>query len=1132
MGLTPDSDPSRLAPGPGFIGRAGEIARLMEALRAAAAGSGRVALLAGEAGIGKTRVLREFARHARASGTIVLSGTCYEGDWRGAYAPFAAMLAAHAHATAPDTLRADLGGAAPVLAQLAPELREPLADVEEPPPLDPNGERLRLLQGLAGFAGRLARRAPVALILDDAHWAACETLALLRHLAHGTVAERILLVAAYREQELAERQPLADLMAALARETECERITLGGMAVGEVREVIHLVLAAGHPGERRVVEDARVVQPGASDATAWNTLAERLQAETEGNPLFVRETVLHLLAHLPADAAPRPELLAQALGAGNSSLPAGVRRLLGRRIERLSDAARRLLAAGAACGGPFAIGVAAHAAALDESEALGALDEALAANIVQPRGRRDVYDFTHALIRRAVLESLAPSRQMRLHRAIAESIERLHGDRSLAHAAAIAHHYHCSATLPGATGGVPAALRAAEVSERRGAFEDAANHLRIALDLLPPGDERRPELLGRLGLALAWSMQFDAATPLIEEAADLLVERDSARAADFLADATRVLSAAGRPRLGWRYAERGLRLVGARRDRTWFWLKAHDLTRQRAEAAEDLGVMTERAEFQEVTAVAARLDLTDWERLEVPNIVTPRTRQDVLGQGLRDLWIMPCYDDPSFALRVLRDGVERHERAGRVTTTVLYLAWLARAHMSIGDFRTAREVVARAEAAAVGLPFSIARLNLLNAQSDLAFALDEGVEALLLAAGRPLVVQPEVDSSWAMGPIRAAVARGYAYLGRRDEALALIQTLAPPLALAPGWVTAYLRLVCDTAAALWTLGAVELVETVERSLREKQLPTDLRDYLRDARHALAQVCALQGRHDEAQEWFARARATLERQQARTLRAIVDYDEALMFTRRGAAGDAQRAAELAARATQQFRALGMCGWVRRATGLIEAAPATTPIPPPATVAEAGAEGPLFRHEGQFWRVLYAGREVLLKDAKGVRYLACLLYSPGREVHATDLVRLASDPSGVRGRAGGVAEMSVRADLGDAGPALDARAAAAYRARLEELRAESEAAEGDSDLGRARRLREEMAFLAAEVAAGRERHVASHAQRARIAVTKGLGVALERIRRAHPALGAHLAATVHRGYFCSYVPDPRHPIRWQS
>jgi hypothetical protein len=187
---------------------------------------------------------------------------------------------------------------------------------------------------------------------------------------------------------------------------------------------------------------------------------------------------------------------------------------------------------------------------------------------------------------------------------------------------------------------------------------------------------------------------------------------------------------------------------------------------------------------------------------------------------------------------------------------------------------------------------------------------------------------------------------------------------------------------------------------------------------------------------------------------------------------------------------------------------------------------GREGS-FRRQGDIWRVHYDGVSCGLRHVRGLSYLALLLRHPGVELHAAQIVELTGGFAGER-----VArdeDLSRTVGLGDAGRILDRKATEAYRRRLAELRQDIEDADAENDFGRAAHRREEMALLADALAtAGRDRRAASHAERARVTVTKGIKNALERVHAAHPGLGRHLRASIRRGYFCSY--DPGHPVDW--
>lgn len=190
--------------------------------------------------------------------------------------------------------------------------------------------------------------------------------------------------------------------------------------------------------------------------------------------------------------------------------------------------------------------------------------------------------------------------------------------------------------------------------------------------------------------------------------------------------------------------------------------------------------------------------------------------------------------------------------------------------------------------------------------------------------------------------------------------------------------------------------------------------------------------------------------------------------------------------------------------------------------------------VFRKEGDYWLIQYDDRVCRLRDLVGFQYLVEMLREPGREFHVSELVTLVHAASPVRlGAAGLEKDLGVRRSVGGGVDFLDAQSARAYRERLRELAESLSEAEAMNDLGRMARAREEIDALSHElVSAVRRRRSGSHAERARLTITKGLTRALRQIDGAHGALAEHLHATVRRGYFCSYKPDPRSPIRWET
>jgi hypothetical protein len=357
----------------------------------------------------------------------------------------------------------------------------------------------------------------------------------------------------------------------------------------------------------------------------------------------------------------------------------------------------------------------------------------------------------------------------------------------------------------------------------------------------------------------------------------------------------------------------------------------------------------------------------------------------------------------------------------------------------------------------------------------------------------------------------------------------------PAVERAVGGGVGYTNLICRCCEALWRIGRADFADVLERNLLAKTLAGDFRDLGVDARRAMAHLCALTGRPCEAHEWFERARAVLDEQDARPLRALVDLDEAWMEIRRGPHGDRDRARALLDVACEQFQAIGMPGWIERAEALRaqcaeDASISSAEIIPPPTHDDRPRTQPaaIFRCEGDYWTLGYGEATGRVRDMKGLHYIAELLRHPDREFHVLDLVQ------GTEGRAQGadghtLETRSVGLEV------LDAPAKAAYQRRLTELREELEEAEEFHDAGRATRAREEIEAITEHLAAavglgGRDRLAASDAERARSAVTQAIKTALRRIRQRLPALADDLERHIKTGTYCAYAPDPAHPIDW--
>ncbi|MCA1844876.1 MAG: AAA family ATPase, partial [Actinobacteria bacterium] len=876
-----------------FVGREPQFRQLQERWRECTAGRGGLVLVAGEPGIGKTRLAEELGEGVEREGGQVLWGHCFEGDWMPPYAAFAEALeslALHAHA---DELREDLGPSGAALAHLAPALRKTLPDLPEAVALQPPEERFRLLDSLAKLLVARSARGPVLLCLDDLHWADQASIDALRHVARYAPHHRLLLVGTYRDMEAGRDHPLTRILGALRREVDYDRIRLEGLETQAVGELLDRLAAHDIPEE----------------------MAAAIAAETNGNPFFIREVLRQLVDEGRIERGPDDRWRSR-LSVAELGIPETVREVIGRRLARLSAVANRLLATASAFEGPFHLDIVATAAGLADDEVLDALDEALTAQLLQPGATPDAYAFTHALIRQALYGELSPSRQIRLHRQVAGALEAVTADGpSPAAMGELAAQYHRSRSLPGAERGVEPALSAAGHAEVAGGQAEAARFLRIAVDLIPQGDSRIPRLLGRLGMALIWSLAVDEGFDVAARAGEAIaVAEGPEAAAQYLAQAAAALGAGANNPRAWDLARQGLRHAGERRDATWAQLVVLDHQRREFEAPVNPGIPLDTPERWEAARIlrAGNPDPAGFSALEPPFA----SRGEALAES-RNLLTLVCYAGEFAHCAPLASAeAELSLARGQVLRAARCLSAVGLCEVSLGRLEEGRAALEKAKSLLV--PAAQPLFATLHGLEMLTAFLDdkEGLERVASDFAR-LLPKLVPGQAWATGPTYAILARTAARLGRTGEALDFLEQLVPWLEQAPAWAGHFPHMAGYGAETLWLLQRLDHVEVIEQALREKVLAPDFRDVEMDGRLSMARLCTLRGRYAAAAQWFADARRILREQAARPLLAIADYDEALMDLHRAGESDVDHARDLLEAALSQFRAIGMTGWVRQA-----------------------------------------------------------------------------------------------------------------------------------------------------------------------------------------------------------------------
>ncbi|HEX2032112.1 MAG TPA: AAA family ATPase [Actinomycetota bacterium] len=1105
------------------MGRKKELDALVGAFEDAREGRGRLFLLGGEPGIGKSRLADEVSVLAQERGAVVLWGRCWEAGGAPPYWPWVQVLRAHIRSSDPARLIDDIGDGAPDLMQVVPEIRRLLPEVPSPPAVDAETARFRLFQAMAELVRRAATTDPLVLLLDDLQAADEPSLLLLQFIARELADARVLLVGTYRDTDLTEDHPLMGALAELIREPVTNRLSLQGLPETDVGTLIEEV----------------------SGVSVTETVVTTLYRETEGNPLFLLEVVRLLAAEGRLETVGEDDRL---------TIPQGVREVIGRRLKRLSEDSVRVLSVASVLGREFSLEPLRRMTERSSDRLLEVLDEALAARLIsEVPGALGRLRFSHALVADTFYERLSAAERLRHHRRAGEALEALYAPDTEGHLAEIAHHFIQAAPAGEFETAVRYAREAAEQALRQLAYEEAARLFGMALQALEldpaPVPGARADLL--LALADAQIRSGDLATGK----GTLIRAADAARrsaAADRLARAA--LAYGGRfvwPRAGsdphmLPLLEEALEAVGPEDSEIRIRIQARLAAALRDEPSgerrtgmsQDAVAAARRLGDPSVLAYALAADLA-------AGLAPPGSRQDKLERAEELVRVATAAGDlelliEGFAHQLLHylavgDGHRMRDAASQIAHVATELRqpaqhWLVtsiRAVLALAEGRPmeAETFLFRAlelgERADTWQAMTFSRIQLFGVRRELGTleGLDEPLEeAIREFSSRPI--------------FRCILANLYVRLGRTDEARLIFDRLAEAeFSLIPrnnDWSLS-VALLAETAVLLGDAARAEaLYRIIEphggRNVDTLELTTGC------LARQLGMLASFLGRWEDAERHFNEAREMNARMGFRTWLAHTLHAWGAMLLERDEVGDGDRGAELLEEAASAARALGL---VALAADVDAALRRSGRSPMAAMPSRPEAPRAVFRREGEYFSIVYEGDAFRLKDSKGLRHLAQLLAHPGREIHALDLLTqaeggpmraLAPSESGGMDVGGGSEEI------------LDARAREEYRSRLRDLQEEIEEAESFGDAERAARAREEMEFLAAELAGatglgGRARKAASDAERARVNVTKAIKVARDRIQQHSPALGRYLAATVRTGTFCSYMPDPRAKTSWR-
>ncbi len=452
---------------PTLIGRQAQLRELDEHLEQARASAGRLVFVVGDAGVGKTRLLREFAGRARAvAGVTVLEGACYDEQPAPPYGPFVDAFQALVRQRGPDAVAQAAGAWTASLVPLLPELGS-LPSAPHPTD-DPQSEKRRLFEAIVRVLRAIAQRGLV-LILEDLHWSDQSSQELLAYLARAVERDSILILASYRGDELHRRHPLTHLVAQLTRERRYHEVRLAALSREELASMLEATLERALP----------------------RALVDALYDRTEGNPFFVEEILKALIENARLDA------LTAAARRGHHSaqldIPLSLKESILSRTADLDATTAEALHYAAVIGRRFDFDLLHKLTGLAEADLLRSVGFLIERQlVVEERGAEDRYIFRHALTREAIYDDMIGRDRRMKHRAVLQALDELYSDDRDAVVDQLAYHSLQAKELAQAA---RYARLAGDKAIRMHAYREALAHYEMALELLETDDAREKAIL-------------------------------------------------------------------------------------------------------------------------------------------------------------------------------------------------------------------------------------------------------------------------------------------------------------------------------------------------------------------------------------------------------------------------------------------------------------------------------------------------------------------------------------------------------------------------------------------------------------------------------------------------------------
>jgi hypothetical protein len=1101
-----------------LVDRFRELAELEAALADARTRHGRVLLLAGEPGIGKTRLAEVVSEVGAAKHMIPLWGRSWETAGAPAYWPWTQLLRKLISTRDRASLELEVGSGARWLAQVLPELCDLLPGTVASAQASEK-TRFAIFDAVATFLRRAASSDPLVIVLDDLHAADPASLLLLEFVARGIAESRILLLGTYQEAAARRRPEVEKLIGTLSRETPT--IALGGFEEEDLA-----LLVEYRTGGR------------------WSPeLVKALHRATEGNAFFTNE----LIGLLATEGELTPTV--DATGQQHFPLPDTVRETIRRRFEPLEEETMAALEVAAVIGREFRSSTVERVIG---GPALDSFDAAVSAGLVRRVPRTiDRFRFTHNLFRETLYAELSASRRIDLHRAVGEAHEAIYGEVP-EHFAERAHHFAEAASAGYAAKALEYATKAASEAMRLYAYEQAAELYQLALDaaeLLDPDPERRAELMLAKGKARRGGDHTGATETLLaaaEAARGLEDPRLFAEAALSVRafprgigviseQPTAVLTEALERLEGGDSALRA-RVMSRLAVSMYYWPDSENrrtaLAEEALALAEELddpatlaNVLT-NAQYATGSPTTTERDLAWMKKLLDLARQIGDPEAELIGRN-RQIDLLIEIDDLPAAEAAVR-ALEQSVTESTDPRMHGYLC-LQRARLEVIAGRFERAEQLNAEASGEGLRLRDPLL--------IGLARDQ-ISALRWTQGRLDEIEGAVRES---ASLRATLVWPTALallqydLGKEADARRHLEQVVAEdrdLPLYNDWMI-MMALLSELCVRLHDAGRAKTLYERFAPFAGRNVITIQAAFIGPVTHSLAILAGAQGDVELAHMHFEQAREAAARLDAPAVLMRAQLAESDLLLSRDEPDDHERGVELLADGLRIAEELGLDRIAEQARERLETLGGAPPSEVAAADLRSGPATASLCREGDVWAFEFEGQSVRVRDGRGIRHLAVLLSNPGVDIHALELARShdAEEPGPVGGH-----EPALAVSADDAGPALDAKAKDAYRRRLDELREELEEAESFNDPERAAHAREEMEFLAGELTSavglgGRDRKSASSAERARVSVTKAIRSLIKRVGEHDTALGRELEATVRTGAFCAYEPDPRRPVDWR-